>query len=208
LLRIGAPAAGTNVIVPVTTAILTRLISTYGEPAVAAYGAGTRIESLAVLVFFALASGLSPLVGQNWGADRRDRTHRALVLSERVAIGWGLFTWALFALGADWLAGVFVEGPEAADKLALFLIVVPVGYAAQGVFLVGNATLNAIDRPVHAASLSLLRTLVLTAPLAWLASYWFDLAGIFGSIAVANLVVGCAAALTAHHLIDSAPTGG
>ncbi|MFB6373004.1 MAG: MATE family efflux transporter [Bradymonadaceae bacterium] len=207
LLRIGAPAAGTNVIAPVTTAILTRLVSTFGEPAVAAYGAGTRIESLAILVFYALSSGLSPLVGQNWGADHRDRTRRALVLSEKVAILWGLITWAIFALGADWLAGVFVEGPDAAEHLAHFLIVVPAGHAAQGVFLVGNATLNAIDRPVQAATLSLLRTLVLTAPLAWLASYWFGLPGVFGSIAVANLLVGIAAAATVHHLVASAPTG-
>lgn len=207
LLRIGAPAAGTNVIVPVTTAILTRMVSAFGEPAVAAYGAGTRIESLAILVFFALASGLSPLVGQNWGADHRDRTRRALVLSERVAIVWGLFTWGLFALGADWIAGVFVDGPRAADHLATFLLIVPAGYAAQGVFLVGNSTLNAIDRPVHAAGLSLTRTLVLTAPLAWIASYWFGLRGIFGSIALANLLVGLAAAAVAHHLVNTAPTG-
>jgi putative MATE family efflux protein len=207
LLRIGAPAAGTNVIVPVTTAILTRLVASYGEPAVAAYGAGSRIQSLAVLVFFALSSGLSPLIGQNWGAGKRDRAIRALSLSQKISIGWGLATWAIFGLGSSWIAGVFVEGAEAADHLALFLTLAPAGHAAQGVFLVCNATLNAIDRPVHAASLSLLRTLGLTAPLAWLASYWFDLAGIFGSIAAANLLVGLTAAWVTHRRLHRDSVG-
>lgn len=207
LLRIGAPAAGTNVIVPVTTAILTRMTSIYGEAAVAAYGAGSRIESLAVLVFFALSSGLSPVVGQNWGAGRKDRVVEALKLSERVSVGWGLATWGLFALGSSWLAAAFVEGSAAAEHLALFLLVVPAGHAAQGVFLVCNGTLNAIDRPLRAAGLSLTRTLVLTAPLAWLASYWFGVAGIFGSIAVANLLVGLGAFVLTHYTLRSTPAG-
>lgn len=207
LLRIGVPAAGTNVIVPVTTAFLTRLVSSYGEPAVAAYGAGSRIESMAILVFFALSSGLSPIVGQNWGAALRDRVRRALSLSQGVAFGWGLFTWLAFALGSGGLAAIFVEGPEAADHLALFLMIVPAGHGLQGVFLVCNSTLNAIDRPVHAAGLSLTRTLVLTVPLAYLASHWFGLAGVFGSIAVANGMVGVAAAVMTHYLVRRAPAG-
>ncbi|MFB6374932.1 MAG: MATE family efflux transporter, partial [Bradymonadaceae bacterium] len=104
-----------------------------------------------------------------------------------------MLTWLVFGWGAGLWAELFVEGAETADRLALFLVIVPAGYAAQGLFLIGNAALNAIDRPVPAASLSLLRTLGLTAPLAWLGAHWFDLAGIFGSIAVANLVVGIAA---------------
>jgi len=207
LLRIGVPAAGTNVIVPVTTAILTRLVSTYGEPAVAAYGAGSRIESMAVLVFFALSSGLSPIVGQNWGAALRERVTEALAISERVAFGWGVFTWLFFALGSGLLASIFVEGGEAAEHLALFLVVVPAGHALQGVFLVCNATLNAIDRPVHAAALSVTRTLLLTAPLAYLASRWYGLTGVFGSIAVANAVIGLAAASLTHYMLRTAPTG-
>ena len=207
LVRIGAPAAGTNVIVPVTTAILTRLVSEYGEPAVAAYGAGARIESMAVLVFFSLSSGLSPIVGQSWGAELRDRVSKALTLSEKISVGWGLVAWGLFALGSGWLAAVFVEGEIAAEHLATFLLIVPAGHAPQGVFLVCNAALNAIDRPVHAASLSFTRTIVLTVPLAWLASYWFGLAGIFASIAAANLLVGIAGALLAHSMINNEPVG-
>jgi putative MATE family efflux protein len=204
LLRIGVPAAGTNVIVPVTTAILTRLVADYGEPAVAAYGAGSRIESMAILVFFSLSSGLSPIVGQSWGADLKERVIETVSLSQKVAIGWGALTFALFTLGSSWLAGAFVEGEQAAEHLALYLLLVPIGHAPQGVFLVCNAALNAIDRPVQAATLSVTRTLVLTAPMAWIASWWFDLAGIFASIAAANLLIGLGAALWTRHILRTA----
>ena len=147
------------------------------------------------------------MVGQNWGAGQRERSIRAVRLSAAVALGWGLLTWLAFGLGSQGLAEIFVEGAETADRLALFLVIVPAGYAAQGIFLVGNAALNAIDRPVPAASLSLFRTLGLTAPLAWVGSHWFDLAGIFGSIVVANLVVGIATAVIARYILHRAPTG-
>lgn len=207
LLKIGAPASATNVIVPVTTAILTRMVSEFGEPAVAAYGAGSRIESLAILVYFALSSGLGPIVGQNWGAALVDRVRRVLRFSQGISFGWGIFSWVAFASASAWVASLFTEGPEAAAHLETFLWLVPLGHGLQGVFYVCNATLNAIDRPFVAGALSFIRTLVLTAPLAWVGSKWFGLAGIFGSIAVANGIVGIVAFLVTRYLLEATPAG-
>jgi putative MATE family efflux protein len=207
LARIGGPASATNVIVPVTTAILTRMVSAYGEPAVAAYGAGSRIESLAILVYFALSSGLGPVVGQSWGAGLVGRVRKALNLSQGVAFGWGVVSWVAFAGAAPWIASAFTEGPEAAAHLEMFLWLVPLGHGLQGVFYVCNGTLNAIDRPIAAGGLSFTRTLVLTAPLAWVGSQWFGVEGIFGSIALANALVGVAAFVVTRYLLRVTPAG-
>lgn len=203
-LRIAAPAAGTNIIIPVTTAILTRLTANYGKPAVAAYGAGTRIQALATLVFNAIAIGLVPVIGQNWGADLTDRVVSALKLSERTAIAWGAASWGLLFAASPWIASTMVEGAETIDALVLFLTIVPIGYAGTGVFIVGVSSLNALDYPVHAAALSITRSFFLTAPLAWIGSYFFGLAGIFGSIVVGNAVVAIGAAVTVRHVIRTA----
>jgi putative MATE family efflux protein len=203
LSRIAAPAGATNVIVPVTTAILTRLVSEYGEPAVAAYGAGSRIQSFAMLVPMALGAGLSPIAGQNWGAKLVGRVKGVLNLSLAISVAWGVLGWIFFFFGSDFVAAFFVEGDKAAGYLSLFLWIVPFGQAFQGLFICCNSALNAIDYPYHAGALSITRTLLLTAPLAWLGAYWMELTGIFISIPVANVLVGLAAVWLTRSVIQS-----
>lgn len=193
LSRIAAPAAATNVVVPVTTAILTRMVSEYGEPAVAAYGAGSRIESFAMLIPMALGSGLSPIAGQNWGAGLGRRVRKVLDISLVISVSWGVLTWSVFLAAGDAIAGWFIDGQRAVDYLTLFLWIVPFGQAFQGLFVCCNSTLNAIDYPFHAGALSITRTLVLTAPLAWIGAHVWGIDGIFASIATANVVVGLSA---------------
>lgn len=204
ILRLGVPAVGRNILPPVTMGILTRLVSQFGEPAVAAYGAGTRLQSLILVVHGAVGMGLVPVVGQNWGAELFDRVREALTFSQTVAVGWGLVMWGVLAFGAESVARVFVEDPVATDHFALYLFIAPAGFAPQGLFQLGNSTLNAIDRPMTAATLSVLRAFGLLIPLAWAGSEWFGLAGLFWGIVLAKLLIGIVGAMIPRHLIDAA----
>ncbi|MDD3627380.1 MAG: MATE family efflux transporter, partial [bacterium] len=51
ILYIGIPTAGSRMIIPISTGIITGLIATYGTPAVAAYGVASRIEFFAFAIF-------------------------------------------------------------------------------------------------------------------------------------------------------------
>ena len=55
VLYIGIPASATNLIIPVSMGIITRLISGYGTVAVAGFGVAIRIEMLALSVIHALS---------------------------------------------------------------------------------------------------------------------------------------------------------
>ncbi|NIQ44145.1 MAG: MATE family efflux transporter, partial [Pseudomonas stutzeri] len=44
LLHVGLPAAGTNVIIPASTAVVVAIIAEFGHEAVAGFGAASRIE--------------------------------------------------------------------------------------------------------------------------------------------------------------------
>ena len=52
---------------PLAMAVLTAIMASYGAHAVAAYGVGARIESIACLVVLALSMTLPPFVSQNFG---------------------------------------------------------------------------------------------------------------------------------------------
>ncbi len=63
-------------------------------------------------------------------------------------------------------------------------------FAAQGFYLVVNAGLNVLKRPLHAAGLSLLELFALAIPLALLGSYLFQIAGIFVGVALSYIITG------------------
>ena len=80
VLHVGIPAAGTNAIIPVATGVITAMLAQYGPEAVAGFGVAIRVESLTLVIFYALSAIIGPFVGQNVAAQNADRIYRALWL--------------------------------------------------------------------------------------------------------------------------------
>ncbi len=203
VLRVGAPAAATRSVVPLTNAVVTALVAKYGTEAVAGYGAATRVEAFALVISNGLSSSLGPLVGQNWGAGERERIYKAIGVTCATITGFAIVIYAGLWIFAEPIAGLFTDSQEAIDVMALFLMIVPLGHAFQGTFQGINNSFNAIDRPIVAAGLSLTRTVGLTMPLAWAGSYLFDIEGIFWGIAAANIIIGVISIIATKPVIDA-----
>jgi Na+-driven multidrug efflux pump len=195
VLYIGLPAAGTNVLVPISAGIITGMVAAYGPEAVAALGVGTRVESLALGVIMALASVLTPFVGQNWGAGRLDRVRLSASYVQRFALLWGVLLFILLIAFGRSVALTFSDDAVVVATLVDYLRIVPLSYGLLGLLMLATATLNALNRPLQAALLTLLRLFLLYVPLALLGSALFGLRGIFSAAAVANCLAGIAAYL-------------
>ena len=89
ILYIGIPAAGTNMMEPLSMAVITRMISEYGEEAVAAFGVGGRLEALSLIGLWALSTAITPFIGQNFGAGNYDRIRAALRFGVKFSLIWG-----------------------------------------------------------------------------------------------------------------------
>jgi Na+-driven multidrug efflux pump len=193
VLYVGLPAAGTNVLVPISAGIITGMVAAYGPEAVAALGVGSRIEALGLGVIMALASVLTPFVGQNWGAGRLDRVRLSISYVQRFALLWGALLFAtLIAFGRS-VALIFNDDAIVVATVINYLRIVPLSYGLLGVLMLANAALNALNRPLQAALLTVLRLFVLYVPLAIVGSALFGLPGIFGAAAVANGFAGVTA---------------
>lgn len=190
ILYIGIPSSGMNIMIPLAMAVITRIISDYGNNAVAAIAPGTRIQFFALMPIMALRAVIIPFTGQNWGARMKQRAHRAQVLSNRFSILWGFFCFGVLAFTARPLANLFTEKQAVEDYIVLYLRVVPLGYGLLGVNLLAGAAFNAINRPLTALFLSAIRLLVFYIPMAWLGSVLMGVSGIFWGMAIANILAG------------------
>ena len=193
ILQIGLPAAATSMITPISIGLITSAIAFYGAEAVAAFGIASRIESLSLIVIVALSASLGPFVGQNWGAKKYYRVHRALNLSYLFCLGWGIMIAAILAPIASWLTSLFNDNPEVIQIATRYLWFVPISYAAAGIIFVVSSTFNALGKPIPSMVMTVSRMVVLYIPLAYLGSKLFGINGIFAAACIANLAVGIGA---------------
>jgi putative MATE family efflux protein len=193
ILHVGLPAAGTNAVVPIGTAIITAMIAVYGPEAVAGFGVASRIESMTLVVFYAMSAVIGPFVGQNLSAGKEDRILQALKLCMVFCVVSGLVMAAGLALLADFLPALFSSSADVVSMARLFLWVAPIGYGAYGMVMVMNASFNGLGAPMPAVGISVGRIIALYVPLAILGGYYFDALGIFAAYSVANIISGVVA---------------
>lgn len=190
ILHVGIPAAGTNIIVPVGAAVVTAMIARFGADAVAGFGVASRLESMMLVMYYALSAIIGPFVGQNLSAGNEKRILRALWLCTAFCLVSGLVIAAVLASLSGILPGLFSDSDSVKTVTSMYLLLVPVSYGAYGMVMVMNASFNGLGYPMPGVVVSLCRIAVLYIPLALAGMALFDVAGIFGAYATANIVSG------------------
>lgn len=190
ILSIGLPAAATNMLVPIAAAVLTRIASRFGHNAVAAYGVGTRVESLSMIGIIALSASATPFAGQNFGARKSDRIREALKFGAKACLVWGLGVALVLGVAAPLIAGWFSSEGDVVTPAAWYMRLVPISYGAYGVSVFAVSVFNGINRPLNAGFVIIVRLFVLAVPLALLGAALQGLYGMFLGVTIANVVVG------------------
>ena len=203
ILHVGIPAAGTNAIVPIATAIIIAMIAGYGPEAVAGFGVASRIESLVLVMFYALSAVIGPFVGQNLAAGKEPRIMEALRLCMIFCVGAGLIGAGILALSAGFLPTLFSDNDDVIRVTRLFLWIAPLGYGGYGLVMVINASFNGLGKPMPGVVVSLLRTIILYVPLALIAEHYYGIVGIFAAYTAANVFTGFVAYAWAKRTVRS-----
>ncbi|MGL5832359.1 MAG: MATE family efflux transporter [Waterburya sp.] len=193
ILYLGIPAAAKNAISPISLGLITSMVSLYGAQAIAAFGIASRLESLVMIVFFALSAAIAPLVGQNWGAGKFKRVNRAFSLSLRFCVIWGVAIALVLAFTASGFASIFNKNQEVIKIVSTYMAIVPISYAAAGIVLIASSTFIALGKPLPSVAMTLAHTLVVYIPLAHLGKFLWGINGIFIGACLANLIVGLGA---------------
>jgi putative MATE family efflux protein len=190
ILHVGIPAAATNAIIPVATGVITAMLARYGTDAVAGFGVASRVESLMLVMFYAMSAVIGPFVGQNVSAGKADRIFVALRLCAVFCLGAGLVIAVLLAMLGNWIPLLFSENPNVTGVATQFLYIVPISYGAYGIVMVMNASFNGMGKPMPAVHISLARMVLIYLPLAFVGNRYFGISGIFAAYAIANIITG------------------
>ena len=189
IFTIGIPAAGANMLTPIAVGVVTAIVADFGDAAVAAWGVGGRLESIACIIMFALSMTLPPLISKNFGANKIDSVYSAYKTAIVFILCIQLVIFSLLYLVSDYIANVFTNDVSVASLIILFMTIVPLGYGAQGVVVLTNSAFNAIHKPMAALILNTLRLFIFFVPFCYLGSIWYGLMGLFVGAVLANTVM-------------------
>lgn len=208
ILGVTGPAAFSNAINPIGLSVLTALVAIEGQDAVAGFGAAGRLQSFAVVPLLALSGAIGAIVGQNWGANRADRSRRAMFEAGVFCVGYGLALAALLSTFGRWFADFFTSDPQVIEQFASYLKIAAWGYAGYGMLIVANGALNAVGKAQFALAQSFARVFLVMMPFAWLMRDRWGADAIYAAELAANILGGILAAIVVWRVLrtDDADT--
>lgn len=203
VLVIGLPVAISNMVIPVAIGIITAMVSRFGTQAVAGFGVGTRIEALGYTLIIAASTGLSPFVGQNFGAGRYDRIRTGVRYAQVFSLMWGVLLLLILLFGRTFFAQFFNDNPEVIRSAGLYLLIVPLSLGLRGIHQIVWTSLNVLGHPYHSLILEGILAFGLWIPCSWIGAHLFGLLGIFAGISISNCIAGVVATVWIYRVLKS-----
>lgn len=193
ILKTAAPSAGTHFMMPLTAGVVTALVAGYGAQTVAAVGAAGRIIGFSFIIPVALGLVLVPFIGQNWGAGSMRRSRKALFASYRFSLYYSGATLLLFLVFCTSVCKLFSDDAMVIWIMTAYTAIRLATSTAVHIAVHSEFALNAAGFPFQAMGLNLARNLVLTCSLAWFGEALAGLWGLFGGLALSDLIAGAVA---------------
>ncbi len=190
IMKFAIPSSISMTLTPISAGIITAIVSKYGNEAVAATSAASRVEMLAFLVPMSLGISLTPFISQNFGARRFDRIEEAKRFSSRFAILYGLFIAICFFILAPFFAQLFTKDSLVASIFILYLRIIPFGYGCMEVHRYCGFFFTGLHKPALNTLNNFIRTILVLIPLSLLGSYIAGIIGIFFARLIIDITAG------------------
>ena len=191
VLRIGFPAALTQVIFPIGLAVVTYIAALgFDEEGSIAMSLGMRIEFFAYLPAAGFGFGAMAMMGQNIGAGNLERTREAFRKAATYAFLGAAGLGVLAALFAGPLIELFSDDAVVTEYTFGYLYTVAFSYGFLALLMVTANAFQSVDQSWPGFWIFLLRVAVITVPLAWYLTQvqGYNIYGIWGAVIAGNVL--------------------
>jgi len=190
ILKVGIPSAFSQIGLSIAVGGINVILIGFGDLAVAAYGIGFRIDSLAILPVLGLVGGIVPMVGYFRGAKDFKGAKRVNHGGIKMALGFTIFISLLIFLLAGFLPSIFTSDNAVIAMATDYLRVIAFAYPFIGVTIIVSGTFQGLGKGLPSMVITLARATLLAIPLAYTLAYLVPL-GVFGvwvGVAVSSVI--------------------
>lgn len=169
LLVIGVPSGAEFGLMFVSMGLIYGIIASFGPPAQAGFGVGSRIMQSLFLPVMAIAISAAPIAGQNIAAGRKDRARETFWVAAKLCSA----LMALMTLFAhwrpEWLVSPFASDPVVVEVASHFLRTISWNFVASGLVFTCSSMFQAMGNTIPTVISSAVRLVVYALPALWVA---------------------------------------
>ncbi|MDI6725984.1 MAG: MATE family efflux transporter, partial [Smithellaceae bacterium] len=158
----------------------------YGATALAIMGLCFRINSLVMMVIFAIGHGVLPLIGYNEGAGLRDRVRETVGVAVRIAVTISWTSYTLIFIFARPILSLFTPDPPMLSKAVTALRIYVTMLIFAGPIFIWINTFLGLGRGATVMFLMMIRDVLVVVPLIFFLPLWFGLNGVWLTQPLAN----------------------
>lgn len=195
IFSIGIPASLSHMMMSLGMIFITRIVSSFGPTAIAAYGLGFRLESIAFHFALGVSLAVVPLVGHNFGAGEVKRAKKIAWVCAALAMSVTAFIGFVFLLTPRLWLRVFTNDMLVIDQAVPYIKVLSWVFAFVSLSIIIENAFQGFGKGMPKFLLTLFRLGILAIPFAYIFSKIFGLVGVWYGLALSHLVTATIAAL-------------
>ena len=189
MIRIGGPTGLQNMLFSSISMGIARMVSGFGEAAVAVQKIGSQIESISWMTSDGFAASLNSFTAQNYGANLQDRVKKGFRIALRVMIGWGIFTTLVLFLGSERLFSIFISEQDVIPLGIDYLQILACSQLFMCIEITTSGVLTGLGITMPSAIVSVVFNFI-RLPLSALLIPFMGLNGIWWSITLTSIIKG------------------
>lgn len=188
IFSVGIPSSLSNISMSLGIFLLTVIVTGFGTNALAAYGIGFRLDSLAILPAMGVSVAVISIVGQSIGAGKitraREVTWKAGIMASALMCIIGIF----FYIFAPQIIAIFNREPEVVEHGTSLLRILPFSYLVVGLMMCFSGAFLGSGKGVLSLIAHFSRAILFSVPLAYFLSRSLGIAGIWWGITLGSFL--------------------
>lgn len=190
MMRISGPSAVMNVLFPLISMVIARMVAGWGDNAVAVQKVGSQIESISWMTADGFAAAVNSFIGQNYGAGNLQRARKGFGISFALMTVWGVLCTCLLVFCAAPIFRIFIPEAEVLPMGVDYLVILGFSELFMCWEILVEGAYAGFGHTLPASTLSTVFTVLRIPAALALSATALGLSGIWWSISISSICKG------------------
>ena len=166
IFRLGMPSTIQQCLMPISLIFVTSFISRFGSDAIAAYGAASKVDYLAIMPGMAIGTAVAVITGQNIGGNKLERIKEVFKWGVIINFSTLVLVAIVITIFPKEILMAFAKDAGVLDIGSSYLRINAIGYCIFSISYVTNGIITGSEKTMITMMISAISLLLIRIPLA------------------------------------------